>query len=108
MGEGMTKGTRIHFVRPQEKGCRPGTLVADSFEEHVTFPKRGLFNFGHLTYGDHAGSDTKHTFECVRAHDPIGTVDTWHVAKDCPFIERPAMKSPSKEAPPTERPPRTE
>lgn len=85
MAEIKDKGTRVHFVRPQEKGCRPGTLLADSFEEHVTFPKRGLLEFGHFAYGDPPGSDSKHSFQAVRAHDPIGTVDTWHLASDCPF-----------------------
>lgn len=83
MAKEMTKGTPVHYVRPQEKGCRPGTLLADSFLEKVS--SAGLSQFGHVSYGDPAKEGTKHTFECTRAHDPLGTVDTWHLAAQCPF-----------------------
>ena len=90
-----TQGTRIHYVRPQETGCRPGTLLADSHEEHVTFPVRGTHEFGHLSYGDPRGSEAKHTFEVVRRHDPLGTKDTWHLASECPFREAPSRGRPA-------------
>lgn len=84
MADAVTRGTKIHFVRPHEKGCRPATLLADSFQEQVIFPHRGIFEFGHLAYGDPQGSDTKHTFEVVRRHDPLGPADTWHLVSECP------------------------
>lgn len=101
MADSVTKGTRIHYVRPQEKGCRPGALLADSYQEHVIFPHRGTFEFGHLAYGDPPGSDTKHTFEVVRRHDPLGAADTWHLASDCPFksAERPGAERSRAAAP---------
>lgn len=90
MADPMTQGTRIHYVRPQETGCRPGTLLADSFPEQVTFPHRGLHEFGHVAYGDPPGSDTKHTFQVLRKYDPLGTADTWHLASDCPAKVKPS------------------
>ncbi len=105
MAEVKTAGTKIHYVRPQEKGCRTATLLADSFQEHVTFPHRGTFDFGHLAYGDPAGSDTKHTFEVVRRHDPVGAVDTWHLASECPLrAERGRAEQPRAERGRVEQP----
>jgi len=93
MAETITpQGTPIHFVRPQETGCRPGKLLSDSVEETVSFPTRGLFEFGHFTYGDPPGSDSKHSFQASRKRDPVGHVDTWHRASECPFKEVPKTR----------------
>jgi len=86
----MTRGNAIHFVRPQESGCRAGKLLADSFEEMAQVPKRGLALFGYFAYGDPAGESSKHTWQTTRRHDPLGGADTWHLARDCPFAKRPA------------------
>lgn len=81
-------GLTVHFVRPQESGCRSGKLIEDSFQETMRVPPVGIQEFGHFSYGDAAGGPRlPHTFEAVRRYDPLGTVDTWHLAAECPFVK---------------------